>query len=157
MNTISAGKFSLCATWTVRLSEKEEAAESSLLPSFCFLYGLQSFMTLQPGNIWQEMAVYPLKGIGLSYTVVGAACRRLGAVTFAWCSFSKILVCFSFTRLRTINNCWEPNLSLRHTTTTTQVSHFVSFLFLFPWLVEISPMKFILQLCFCLTHVCCVM
>ena len=68
MNTVSAGKFSLCATWTVWLSEKGE------LPSFVFLYGLQCFLTLQPGSIWQEMAVYPLKGIGLSYTVVGAAC-----------------------------------------------------------------------------------
>lgn len=78
MNTISAGKFSLCATWTACLSEKGEAAESSLLPSFGFLYGflygLQCFLTLQPGSILQEMAVYSLKGVSLSYTVVGTAC-----------------------------------------------------------------------------------
>lgn len=74
MNTISAGKFSLCATWTACLSEKGEAAESSLLPSFGFLYGLQCFLTLQPGSILQEMAVYPLKGVSVSYTLVGTAC-----------------------------------------------------------------------------------
>lgn len=73
MNPISAGMFSLCATRPAWLSEEGEAAESSLLPSFGFLYGLQCFMTLQAGNIWQEMAFYRLKGTGLSYTVVGAA------------------------------------------------------------------------------------
>lgn len=59
-------------------SEKGEAG-SSLLPSFSSVYGLQRFLMLQPGSVWQEMAVYPLRRVRLIYPAVG------GSLIQAWC------------------------------------------------------------------------